>query len=230
MRHGCGGEGSGVVWAVGSQPCGQLALIRFLFRAALCLLLLPRRDFAGRPHISCAAAAPNGARWTIRAKHGHRQATSAALGYVCHRKPKYVVRYIRMHPFWPPPRIVRAKDDPFLLIQSRTIWGRGRGVRELKRGRGGQNCCRRIYRYSPCRFLRLDYAAPLSRLPEGAPWSEQKNLSVRGQYGDGMQYSEQPRRGPFLLAECAARGRCLIAVSFSTQSVKNSSHSLILVG
>ncbi len=45
-----------------SRPCGQLALIRFLFRAALRLLLLPRRDFPGRPHIfSCAPAAPNGA-------------------------------------------------------------------------------------------------------------------------------------------------------------------------
>ena len=69
-----------------SRPCGQLALIRFLFRAALCLLLLPCGDFPGQPHISCAPAAPNGARCTISAKHGHRQATGAALGYVCHRK------------------------------------------------------------------------------------------------------------------------------------------------
>ena len=31
-------------------------------------------------------------------------------------------------------------------------------------------------------------AAPLSRMPEGASWSEQKNLFVRGQYADGMPY------------------------------------------
>ena len=64
-------------------------------------------------------------------QHGHRQATNATLGYVCHGRRQYLT--------------VRA-------------------------------------------VLRLDCAAPLSRMPEGAPWSEQKNLFVRGQNDDGMHH------------------------------------------
>ena len=41
-------------------------------------------------------------------------------------------------------------------------------------------------------FFAAGLAAPLSRMPEGAQWSEQKDLFVRGQYGNGMPIFNRP--------------------------------------